>query len=72
MAAFAKSCAARIGRVLINAQIVAGSALTLRLRHHWYWYFWLGLSKKQRLTELGCTTDAGGGCGGLSQRGTLT
>jgi hypothetical protein len=31
--------AAGIGRVLINAQIAAGYALTLRLRHHWYWYF---------------------------------
>ena len=25
-----------LGRVLINAQIAAGYALTLRLRHHWY------------------------------------
>ena len=24
------------GRVLINAEIAAGYALTLRLRHHWY------------------------------------
>ena len=28
--------AAGVGRVLINAQIAAGGALTLRLRHHWY------------------------------------
>jgi hypothetical protein len=33
-------------RVLINAQIAAGYALTLRLRHLWYWYFCLRLSKK--------------------------
>jgi hypothetical protein len=25
-----------LGRVLINAQIAAGYAVTLRLRHHWY------------------------------------
>jgi hypothetical protein len=30
------------------------------------------LSKKQRLTELRYTTDARGGCGGLSQRGEVT
>ena len=38
--------AAGIGRVLINAQISAGYALTLRLRHLWYWYFWLTVVQK--------------------------
>src|SRR5262249_936775 len=40
--------AAGIGRVLINAQISAGYALTLRLRHLWYWYFWLTVVQKMR------------------------
>jgi len=51
------------GRVLINAQIAAGYALTLRLRHLWYWYFCLRLSKKQQLTGLFCEQDARNGCG---------
>jgi hypothetical protein len=49
-----------LGRVLINAQIAAGYARLLC-------GYWLQLSKKQQLTELRCTTDARGGCGGLSQ-----
>ena len=36
MAVFGEELAAGIGRVLINAQIAAGYALTLRLRHGWY------------------------------------
>src|SRR5262249_59122058 len=31
-----KSAKVVLGRVLINAQIAAGYALTLRLHHHWY------------------------------------
>jgi hypothetical protein len=61
-----------LGRVLINAQIAAGYARLLCgyvTTSTQYWYFWLQLSKKQQLTELRCTTNARGGCGGLSQGG---
>src|SRR5262245_27712008 len=33
---FHKHTSIQLGSVLINAQIAAGYALTLRLRHHWY------------------------------------
>ena len=36
----------RVGRVLTNARIASGYALTLRLRRHWYWYFWLTVVQK--------------------------
>jgi hypothetical protein len=59
-----------LGRVFINALIAAGYARLLCgyvTTSTQYWYFWLQLSKKQQLTKLRCTTNARGGCGGLSQ-----